>query len=54
MTTASRGGNAIFLDGTLTFGKTETCATFNNPPLCADGDFKISVIEVYGLHRIDC
>ena len=37
----------------MTFGKSEACATFDNPPLCKDGDFKIAVIEVYGFNKLD-
>ena len=51
--TPFREGNGIYLDGTLTFGKTEKCLTFDNEPLCQDGDFKVSVIEVFGLTKID-
>eukprot|EP00095_Tigriopus_kingsejongensis_P002050 maker-scaffold254_size236139-snap-gene-0.9 protein:Tk02050 transcript:maker-scaffold254_size236139-snap-gene-0.9-mRNA-1 annotation:"tbc1 domain family member 24 isoform x4" len=47
------GGNGIYLDSSLTFGKSERCATFNNPPLCKDGDFEVAVIEVYGLNYLD-
>jgi len=46
-------GNGLFLDGELTYGKSEKCATFANEPLCEDGDFRISVIEVYGLTPLD-
>ena len=49
----SRNGTGIYLDSTLTYGKTESCSTFNNPPLCPEGDFTVSVIEVYGLNLLD-
>ncbi len=47
------GGNGIYLDASLTWGKTEHCATFDNPPLCQEGDFKVALIEVYGLNELD-
>jgi hypothetical protein len=46
-------GNGIYVDSSLTFGKTERCSTFNNPPLCKEGDFQIAAIEVFGLFRLD-
>jgi len=36
------------MDENIRFGKTDACKTFNNPPLCASGDFEIRVLEVYG------
>ena len=36
------------MDENIRFGKTDRCSTFNNPPLCASGDFEIRVLEVYG------
>uniref|UniRef100_A0A182TET2 TLDc domain-containing protein n=1 Tax=Anopheles melas TaxID=34690 RepID=A0A182TET2_9DIPT len=41
-------GQAIWMDENIRFGKTDRCQTFNNPPLCASGDFEIRVLEVYG------
>ncbi|XP_034936894.1 GTPase-activating protein skywalker isoform X4 [Chelonus insularis] len=41
-------GQAIWMDENIRFGKTDHCSTFNNPPLCASGDFEIRVLEVYG------
>ncbi|KAJ8977837.1 hypothetical protein NQ317_007965 [Molorchus minor] len=41
-------GQAIWMDENIRFGKTDKCATFNNPPLCPGGDFEIRVLEVYG------
>lgn len=35
------------LDQELHYGKTETCETFNNPPLCTTPDFEIKVVEVF-------
>lgn len=44
----SSDGQAIWMDENIRFGKTDACKTFNNPPLCASGDFEIRVLEVYG------
>jgi len=41
-------GQAIWMDENIRFGKSDACKTFNNPPLCASGDFEIRVLEVYG------
>ncbi|XP_055683580.1 GTPase-activating protein skywalker isoform X2 [Lutzomyia longipalpis] len=41
-------GQAIWMDENIRYGKTDKCHTFNNPPLCASGDFEIRVLEVYG------
>ncbi|XP_014251748.1 TBC1 domain family member 24 isoform X2 [Cimex lectularius] len=41
-------GQAIWMDENIRFGKTDSCLTFNNPPLCAGRDFEIKVLEVYG------
>ncbi|XP_011707878.1 PREDICTED: TBC1 domain family member 24 isoform X1 [Wasmannia auropunctata] len=41
-------GQAIWMDENIRFGKTDRRSTFNNPPLCASGDFEIRVLEVYG------
>ncbi|XP_018575683.1 TBC1 domain family member 24 isoform X1 [Anoplophora glabripennis] len=41
-------GQAIWMDENIRYGKTDKCATFNNPPLCPSGDFEIRVLEVYG------
>lgn len=53
LTIGGGGGNAIYIDSTLNHGKTEGCQTFDNPPLCEDGDFEIAAIEVYGLSLLD-
>ncbi|XP_065081105.1 GTPase-activating protein skywalker isoform X3 [Ochlerotatus camptorhynchus] len=45
-------GQAIWMDENIRFGKTDRCQTFNNPPLCASGDFEIRVLEVYGF--VEC
>ncbi|XP_037958477.1 GTPase-activating protein skywalker isoform X2 [Teleopsis dalmanni] len=41
-------GQAIWMDENIRFGKTDSCKTFNNPPLCPSRDFEIRVLEVYG------
>ncbi|XP_043275712.1 GTPase-activating protein skywalker isoform X3 [Venturia canescens] len=48
ITIGGGGGQAIWMDENIRFGKTDHCSTFNNPPLCASGDFEIRVLEVYG------
>ncbi|CAO1320291.1 unnamed protein product [Diamesa serratosioi] len=48
ITIGGGGGQAIWMDENIRFGKTDACSTFNNPPLCASGDFEIRVLEVYG------
>jgi len=47
------GGNGIYIDATLSRGKTEACKTFGNPPLCKTPNFEISSIEVFGLGLAD-
>lgn len=42
------GSQAIWMDENMRYGKTDSCTTFNNPPLCKSGDFEIRVLEVYG------
>ncbi|VEN52234.1 unnamed protein product [Callosobruchus maculatus] len=44
-------GQAIWIDENIRYGKTDHCVTFNNPPLCPNGDFEIRVLEVYGFAR---
>ena len=46
------GGTGIFLDADLRFGRTESCNTFQNPPLASQSDFTVSVIEVVGFNDI--
>jgi len=41
-------GQGICLDEDLRFGKSESCNTFQNPPLAALKDFEVSVLEVIG------
>lgn len=48
ITIGGGSGQAIWMDENIRFGKTDRCQTFNNPPLCATGDFEIRVLEVYG------
>ncbi|TMS22130.1 TBC1 domain family member 24 [Larimichthys crocea] len=40
-------GNALYIDSELNHGRTGRCATFDNPPLCAE-TFQVSVLEVWG------
>ncbi|CAG7717920.1 unnamed protein product [Allacma fusca] len=41
-------GQGVYLDEELRFGKTESCLTFNNPPLVSTRDFEVRVLEVFG------
>ncbi|XP_067123155.1 GTPase-activating protein skywalker-like, partial [Centruroides vittatus] len=41
-------GQGLWLDESLTYGRTETCATFNNDPLCSTNDFTCTFVEVFG------
>jgi len=52
ITVGGGGGTAIYLDENLKFGRTETCTSFNNEPLCSNTDFTISSIEVFGFNDI--
>jgi len=45
-------GQAIWMDENVRYGKTESCSTFNNPPLCKSRDFEIKVLEVYGFDGV--
>lgn len=49
----SSNGQGIMLDHELRYGKTESCRTFDNPPLVPSGDFEVKVIEVYSLVNIE-
>lgn len=40
-------GNALYIDSELNHGRTGSCATFDNPPLCAES-FQVSLLEVWG------
>ncbi|KAL8598839.1 hypothetical protein ACOMHN_015418 [Nucella lapillus] len=42
-------GSGIQLDGMMERCRTETCDTFNNPPLCPAQDFVPAAIEVFGI-----
>ncbi|XP_055304380.1 GTPase-activating protein skywalker isoform X2 [Sitodiplosis mosellana] len=48
ITIGGGGSQAIWMDENMRYGKTDSCTTFNNPPLCKSGDFEIRVLEVYG------
>ncbi|CAL8092716.1 unnamed protein product [Calicophoron daubneyi] len=43
----SQGHAAIYLDDVLLHGRTEFCETFDNEPLCSDGDFTIANLELW-------
>ncbi|KAK2820272.1 hypothetical protein Q5P01_023231 [Channa striata] len=40
-------GNALYIDSELNHGRTGSCTTFDNPPLCAES-FQVSLLEVWG------
>lgn len=44
-------GNALYIDSELNHGRTGRCATFDNPPLCAES-FQVSVLEVWGFQEV--
>lgn len=48
ITIGGGNGQAILMDENIRFGKTGSCSTFNNPPLCPGQDFEIKIMEVYG------
>lgn len=49
VTVGGGGGTGLYLDADLRFGRTETCQTFQNPPLCSSSDFTVSVVEAFGI-----
>ncbi|KAM6245274.1 TBC1 domain family member 24-like [Porphyrio hochstetteri] len=44
------GGQALSLDASLFWGRTEHCETFDNPPLCQE-NFKVQLLEVWGFQN---
>ncbi|CAB1443963.1 unnamed protein product [Pleuronectes platessa] len=40
-------GNALYIDSELNHGRSGSCATFDNPPLCAE-TFQVALLEVWG------
>lgn len=40
-------GNALYIDSELNHGRTGRCATFDNPPLCAES-FQVALLEAWG------
>ncbi|XP_029312443.1 TBC1 domain family member 24 [Cottoperca gobio] len=40
-------GNALYIDSELNHGRAGRCATFDNPPLCAES-FQVSLLETWG------
>jgi len=53
VTVGGGDGTGLYLDENLEFGRTESCRTFNNPPLAQEKDFIVSVVEVYGFNNLD-
>ncbi|RVE76503.1 hypothetical protein OJAV_G00008550 [Oryzias javanicus] len=47
------GGHALFLEGNLECGCTESCDTFMSNPLCK-GNFQIQSLEVWGIQNSVC
>ncbi|XP_074870877.1 TBC1 domain family member 24-like isoform X2 [Carettochelys insculpta] len=41
------GGQALFIDADLCYGRTEHCETFDNPPLCQE-NFQVQLLEAWG------
>uniref|UniRef100_T1JNM3 TLDc domain-containing protein n=1 Tax=Strigamia maritima TaxID=126957 RepID=T1JNM3_STRMM len=48
LTIGGGNGQGILLDEDIRFGRTETCQSFNNPPLSSAHDFECKVVEVFG------
>ncbi|XP_010784699.1 TBC1 domain family member 24-like [Notothenia coriiceps] len=40
-------GNALYIDSELNHGRAGRCATFDNPPLCAES-FQVALLETWG------
>ncbi|CAL8382765.1 unnamed protein product [Gadus morhua 'NCC'] len=40
-------GNALYIDSELNHGRTGSCTTFDNPPLCSES-FQVALLEVWG------
>lgn len=40
-------GNALYIDSELNHGRAGRCATFDNPPLCAES-FQVALLESWG------
>ncbi|XP_051925366.1 TBC1 domain family member 24 [Hippocampus zosterae] len=40
-------GNALYIDAELNHGRSGRCATFDNPPLCAES-FQVALLEAWG------
>lgn len=45
---ASHGHNGLWFDEDLYHGRTESCLTFDNPPLTSKEDFLIAAVEAWG------
>ena len=48
LTVGGGGGQAIWLDESLSRGRSDRCATFENAPLAPAGSFEVACIEVFG------
>uniref|UniRef100_A0A8C8S391 TBC1 domain family member 24 n=1 Tax=Pelusios castaneus TaxID=367368 RepID=A0A8C8S391_9SAUR len=44
------GGQALYIDADLYYGRTEHCETFDNPPLCQE-NFQVQLLEVWGFQK---
>ncbi|CAM2101812.1 TBC1 domain family member 24-like isoform X1 [Caretta caretta] len=44
------GGQALYIDADLYYGRTEHCETFDNPPLCQE-NFQVQLLEVWGFQN---
>ncbi|XP_044837747.1 TBC1 domain family member 24-like [Mauremys mutica] len=44
------GGQALYIDADLYYGRTEHCETFDNPPLCQE-NFQVQLLEAWGFQN---
>ncbi|KAJ1130549.1 hypothetical protein NDU88_008900 [Pleurodeles waltl] len=44
------GGQALNIDSDLNHGRTQSCETFDNPPLCQE-NFQVQILEVWGFQN---
>ncbi|XP_067403981.1 TBC1 domain family member 24-like isoform X1 [Emydura macquarii macquarii] len=44
------GGQALYIDANLYYGRTEHCETFDNPPLCQE-NFQVQLLEAWGFQN---
>nr|XP_006131425.2 TBC1 domain family member 24-like isoform X2 [Pelodiscus sinensis] len=45
------GGQALYIDADLCYGRTEHCETFDNPPLCQE-NFQVQLLEAWGFQNV--